>query len=467
MQASVSKPFDPSYFRLRTSDLDPASLAAFRILFGLLMAASTVRFMALGWIDEFYVAPAFHFTWDALPWVSALPAPWMYALFLALVVLALAIAAGVYYRVSAALFFAGFTYVELIDKTTYLNHYYLVSLLSGLLVVLPAHAIWSVDAWRRGAAAPRTIPAWTVNLLRFQIGVVYFFAGLAKVNGDWLLDAQPLRIWLAAASDTPILGPLFAQLWVAYAFSWGGAAYDLTIVFFLLWRRTRPVAYATVILFHAMTALLFPIGMFPWIMIVVTTIFFPPDWPRRWVHAIGAPGRPEGRPLRARGASLDRGALSGPPRTTDGPAMPTLTAALIATYVLVQLALPLRSYWPGADPAWTYRGFNFAWRVMLVEKAGHTELIAEDRATGRRWPIRMRDYVTERQEKMMAQDPFMIRTLARHVAADLRARGIGDVEVRADSFAALNGHPLQRLIDPDVDLSAALPANWIVPLDRH
>jgi hypothetical protein len=147
--------------------------------------------------------------------------------------------------------------------------------------------------------------------------------------------------------------------------------------------------------------------------------------------------------------------------------VPRLTAALIALYVVVQLALPLRSYWPGADPAWTYRGFNFAWRVMLVEKAGHTDLFAGDRATGRRWPIRMRDYVTERQEKMMAQDPFMIRALARRVAVDLRARGVTDVAVRADSFAAINGHPLQRLIDPDVDLSAALPPNWIVPLDRH
>src|SRR5262245_56048989 len=145
------------------------------------MAVSTVRFMVLGWIDEFYVAPTFHFTWDPFPWVAPLPAPWMYALFAALVVLALALAIGFQYRVSAALFFAGFTYVELIDKTTYLNHYYLVSLLSGLLVVLPADAIWSIDAWRR-RDVERTIPAWTIYLLRFQIGVVYFFAGLAKIN---------------------------------------------------------------------------------------------------------------------------------------------------------------------------------------------------------------------------------------------------------------------------------------------
>jgi hypothetical protein len=128
--------------------------------------------------------------------------------------------------------------------------------------------------------------------------------------------------------------------------------------------------------------------------------------------------------------------------------------------------LPLRAYWPGIDPEWTYRGFNFAWRVMLVEKAGHTALTAMDRSTGRQWPVRMRDYVTQRQEKMMAQDPFMIRALARHVAADLCARGVAGAAVRADSFASLNGRPAQRLIDPGVDLAAALPRDWIVPLKR-
>jgi hypothetical protein len=152
--------------RLLWSAIDPASLAAFRILFGLVMAASTIRFIVLGWIDEFYVLPTFHFTWAPFPWIAPVPAMWMHVLFIALAVLAIGIAAGYRYRLCAALFFTGFTYVELIDKTTYLNHYYLVSLLSGLLVVLPANATWSVDAWRLPRVRAGSIPAWTINLLR-------------------------------------------------------------------------------------------------------------------------------------------------------------------------------------------------------------------------------------------------------------------------------------------------------------
>src|SRR5262245_65802994 len=176
--------------------IDSASLAAFRILFGAVMAASTLRFMALGWIDEFFVQPRFHFTWELFPSVAPLPAVLMYVLFVALVVCAVGIAIGYRYRLFALLFFLGFTYVELIDKTTYLNHYYLVSLLSGLLAVMPAHHLWSVDAIRSPAMWRPTVPAWTIYVLRFQIAVVYVFAGLAKINTDWLRDREPLRIWL-------------------------------------------------------------------------------------------------------------------------------------------------------------------------------------------------------------------------------------------------------------------------------
>jgi vitamin K-dependent gamma-carboxylase len=431
--------------RLLAAPVDPSSLALFRILFGAMMAAGMVRFMALGWVSELYVLPTFHFTWELFPWVRPLPGGLMHLLFAALVLLACGVAAGFYYRASIVLFFLGFTYVELIDKATYLNHYYLVSLFAGLLICLPAHRALSIDVWRRPELAARTIRSWTVNLLRFQIAVVYVFAGLAKINADWLLEAQPMRIWLAARSDIPFAGQLFTEPSVAYAFSWFGAVYDLTIVLFLIWHRTRLAAYVTVIVFHVMTAVLFPIGMFPWIMIVATSIFFPPDWPRAWF----------------------KGGVS--PATSEGFASHAITrktAALIALYAAVQIALPLRGYWPGVQPEWTYRGFNFAWRVMLAEKAGNTEFFVHDPSTGKSWPVPLRDYVTDRQAKMMAQDPYMVRALARHIASDLRRRGMAGVEVRAESFAVLNGRPVQRLIDPRVDLASPVPPDWIVPLNR-
>lgn len=66
----------------------------------------------------------------------------------------------------------------------------------------------------------------------------------------------------------------------------------------------------------------------------------------------------------------------------------------------------------------------------------------------------------------MAQDPFMVRDVARHIAGVLRARGLNRVVVRAESYASLNGRAAQLLIDPQVDLTGPLPADWIVPLRR-
>jgi hypothetical protein len=92
--------------------------------------------------------------------------------------------------------------------------------------------------------------------------------------------------------------------------------------------------------------------------------------------------------------------------------------------------------------------------------------MARDPASGKQWKVPLRDYITARQEKMMAQDPFMIRALARSVAADLESHGAAGAEVRAEAFATLNGRPLQRLIDPRVNLAGPDRADWIAPLKR-
>ena len=164
--------------------------------------------------------------------------------------------------------------MELIDQTAYLNHYYLIAdLTAGLMIFLP---VTGFGHSTRGETDLRleTAPAWTLNLLRFQVGVVYVFAGLAKWNADWLLHAEPLRIWLAARTDLPWIGPWLGQVWVAYAASWFGALFDTFIICLLLWRPTRKPAYALVIVFHLATLLLFNIGMFPWIMVAAATVFF-------------------------------------------------------------------------------------------------------------------------------------------------------------------------------------------------
>jgi vitamin K-dependent gamma-carboxylase len=448
--------------RFIASPIDIASLAAFRFLFGLMMAGGMIRFLAKGWVTQFYVTPKYYFSYPGFAWVHPWPDPLMHVHFVLLAVLALGIAIGFCYRFCAALFFLGFTYVELIDQTNYLNHYYLISLLSGLMIFLPAQRAWSVDAWRKPELRVDAVPAWTLNLLRFQIGIVYFFAGLAKLNTDWLFKAEPLSIWLAARSDLPVIGHLLGQHWVAYAASWFGAGFDLLIVFFLLWGRTRRIAYGLVILFHLMTWVLFNIGMFPWVMLVAATVFFSPDWPRqflfrscRWVVPFKNVQFSER--VRAFAASKNDACV------LAWRTQPSLLFVL-GVYAAIQLALPSRSFFFANPPAWSCTGFNCAWRVMIVEKTGYVEFNAFDPASGQRWEISAEDYLTPRQDALMAQDPDLIRAMARHLAADLKTHGFKQIQIRADAFATLNGRPSQRLIDPNVDLASRVPKGWILPM---
>ena len=375
----------------------------------------------------------------------------MYLHFAFLGLASLGVALGYRYRTSAAAFFVLFTYVELIDKTTYLNHYYWMSLTSLLMIFLPLHRSVSIDAWRRPEPEPATVAASVIWALRAQVAVVYVFAGLAKINPDWLLYAQPLRIWLYNSGDVALIGPLLRQPWAAYLASWAGAAYDLTIVGWLLWPRTRLLAYAAVVVFHLATWVLFPIGLFPWVMMAATLIFFPPDWPRRLLRWTGL------------------GAESSPPADPGVPGsaqVSRIAVAALALFALAQLLIPFRHWLYPGNVRWNEEGYRFAWRVMLTEKTGEAQFHVSDPTTGQHWVVSPDQFLTPLQAERMAYQPDMILETAHLIARDYARQG-RDVEVRAEVFVAFNGRQAARLIDPNVNLAQVehglAPKPWILP----
>jgi hypothetical protein len=398
---------------------DTRVLAAYRIAFGAVMLYSTIRFAANGWIADFYIRPKYHFSYLGMGWVRPLPGDGMYWLFALMAVCAAGVMVGGLYRPAILTFTAVFTYVELIDKAFYLNHYYLVSVMGCLMIGVPLNRRWAVDSWLRPALRADSAPRWALTVLRVQIGLVYFYAGVAKLHGDWLIEALPLRMWLPARADLPVIGPLLEQRWVAYAFSWAGAAYDLTIPFWLSWRRSRPFAFAAVIGFHAMTAILFPvIGVFPLVMLACSVVFLP-----------------------SRAVSVT---LSRP------------FPALIGVFLVIQAILPLRHYLYPGDVLWTEEGFRFSWRVMLVDKVGDVLFTLKDRESGAVWYAFPDEYLTPLQARQMAFQPDMILQFAHHLADQ---HG-GNVAVYAEAYVGMNGRPARLIIDPTVDLAAQPDSLW-------
>ena len=412
-------------------------LVRFRIAFGLLMFASLIRFWYRGWIETIYITPSFHFSYSGFEWVRSLGNPGMYILFSVVIISSLLIALGLFYRIASVLFFIGFTYIELIDVTTYLNHYYFISLIAFLMIWLPANRKFSGDVYFKMVRSSAVVPAWTVNIIRFQLAVVYIFAGLAKLNYDWLIEAQPMKTWLPAKSHLPVIGPLLYKEWVAYLFSWFGAAYDLFIVFFLINKKTRPVAYFFVIIFHIATAIFFPgIGMFPYVMIASTLIFFP-------------------------GKEIEANVASTPIR------YPRFIPYALLVYAFIQILIPLRFLMYPGKLFWHEEGYRFSWRVMLMEKAGAAYFKVKEKSSGRRYEINNSEFLTPLQEKMMSTQPDMIVKYAKYLADVFRQRGVNDPEVSAEIYVTLNGARSQLFVDSTVNLAAQKTGwhhyDWVLP----
>jgi hypothetical protein len=460
-QSRPRRLFQIALYRL-FQPVDGASLAVFRMLFGSLLLWEVYRYFSYGWIERYYMQPGFHFTWLGFGWVEPWPGNWMKVHFAVLGALAACIALGLAYRLVAPLFFLGFTYVFLLEQARYLNHFYLICLLALLLAVVPAHRVWSLDALLTRPRWPETVPAWSLWLLRAQIGLVFFFAGVAKLNGDWL-RGEPLRAWLADRTDFPVLGRFFTEDWAAYLFSYGGLFFDLLVVPFLLWPRTRPFAFLAAVSFHSINSELFTIGIFPWLALGTALLFFPPDWPRlSWLRARLQRRRPPQQQLITPGPS--------PPRGWRLSRARTLLVGGLAAYLVVQILLPLRHFAIPGNVSWTEEGHQFSWHMKLRDKESDARFrIVDSRTGGAGIVVDPARFLTDWQEDKMASRPDMLVQFSYELERQARTSGLGEVAVHAEVTSSLNGRTPQRLVDPNVDLtkierSPFGGADWIEPL---
>ena len=434
-----------------------STLAFFRLAFGLIMVLSLIRFASYGWIEKFYIQPLFHFTYYGFNWVKPI-GNLIYFLFIICGIAAFCVSIGYRYRLAIITFFLSFSYIELIDKTTYLNHYYFISVVSFVLIFLPANAYFSVDAYRNPKIAFEKIPRWTIDILKVLLGIVYFYAGLAKINSDWLFKAMPLKIWLPNNASLPFVGSFFNENWLHFAFSWAGMIYDLSIVFLLLYKRTRIFAFVIVVIFHALTRFLFPIGIFPYVMIVSSLIFFDAGFHQKCLRIIS-------KLIRLNAAIFDNGKV----KIQNFTIAYKTRLIIIMSFLVTQLLLPFRYLAYPNELFWTEEGFRFSWRVMLMEKAGYTEFTVTDAKTRKTIKVINSQFLTPFQEKQMAFQPDFILEYAHFLRDYYQSIGFNDPEVYVNSYVALNGRLSQKYIDPKINLAKENETlhhkTWILPFN--
>ena len=354
----------------------------------------------------------FHMPYEGLEWLPMLPAQWMYALVGILILAGVSMAAGLCYRVSSATVFLVWAYFFAVEstRTYWQSHYYIELLTTFLLVWMPAANRWSLDrliqtrreraqsngndverevdrpAAGRHEPMPGTVPFWTIFLLRGQLVIAYFYAGVAKLSKDWLLDAAPVRWFLA---DHGVLTPYAKFLspeqlefgnrivhseGLAYFLSYTGAVFDLVIGFLLLWRRTRIFGLILMLIFHASNHLFLfdDIGWFPLVGATTALIFLEPDWPDRmwaWIRrpylqkpdwgwaTVGAVVFP------GVGATLGWSLKPTERPSTGQFALGKFVVPFVIGWLVWQSVLPLRHNFIEGDGRITYEGFSFSWRL--------------------------------------------------------------------------------------------------------
>lgn len=438
-------------------------LVYLRIAFGAVMIYEVWRFFDLDLIHYYYILPKIHFTYTAFEWVKPWSGQGMYWHFYGLGALALLIMTGMLYRISIILFFCGYTYVFLVDKATYQNHYYFICLLSFLMIFLPANQAFSVDALFQPKIASRTAPSWSLWIIRAQIGIVYFFGGIAKLNQDWLVDAQPLKIWLGYVTDFPVMGRYFTEPWAPYLFSYGGLILDLFVVPALLWRRTRWLALLLAIGFHLTNSKLFNIGVFPVLMIALTPIFLP----AHWFPWIGFENKQESATQRVVNLSFsfwDKSEFRtyAKPQKYYAPLY-----GFFAIWFLVQILLPLRHFTTPDNPSWTENGHRFAWHMRLRNKDTRNVFItAYNPQNADTWLIEPRDYLPRTQTRRMLIRPDMIHQFVLAIADEYQAEHGQTIEIYISLEVSLNGRDYQLFLDPNVNFANPdlKPYEQVLPL---
>ncbi|MBK9247771.1 MAG: HTTM domain-containing protein [Ignavibacteria bacterium] len=483
------------------------SIVVFRISYGLIMLWEFIRYIDKDWIKKYYVDPQFHFTYEFFDWVKPWSGNGMELHFYAMVIFSLMIIFGLYYRTASVLMFLSFTYVFLLEQARYLNHFYLVVLVSFLMIFIPAGRAYSLDAMRKKQTKSTLIPRWCLILLQFQLGAAYFFGGIAKLNNDWLFLAEPLKHWLAENKNYPIIGQLFTEPWVAYFMSWNGMFLDILAPFLLLYRKTRPYMFAAILCFHFINDRLFSIGIFPWFMILVSTIFFPSDWFTRMMQVYSTAGKQRTYGILGMitttalclylhpkfeiiptliaafsGAVLvwlfiDRSASDEQTVTEKSEAASTQfkfssgIVSLLALWVILQCIIPLRHFGIPGNSSWTEEGHRFSWHMKLRGKSAIVKFYAYDPITHKKFEIETPNFLKRWQADKMSTRPYMIHQYAQHLDDIIQKSNKGSFEIRAEAYVSMNYRPAQLIIDTTINLAkqeySDLRSNhWILPLDE-
>lgn len=425
--------------------IDNSSLIVFRIFFGLLCFLESVGAIFTGWVKRTLIDPDVTFNFIGFDWLQPLPGDWMYVYYAIMGGFGLLIMLGYKYRLSTLAFAIMWTATYLMQKSAYNNHYYLLFILSFLMVLLPAHTYKSLDAKYNPSIVTNHMPNWCRWIIIGQLFILYSYASLAKIYPDWL-DTTVIALLMKPRANYPVIGELLQTQPIHYFIAYGGILFDGLIIPLLLWKKTRRYAFITAVFFHLFNSIVFGIGIFPYLALAFSLFFFKPETVRNLFL--------KSKPL------YDKGEIIIPKH-----AKPIQLAFIV--YLVIHLVLPLRHYYFTDNVLWTEEGHRLSWRMMLRSKKGFAKFKIENHSTGEVFDVDLKQYLTLKQRRAIATKPDFIWQFAQRLKEEYLNKG-ESISVYANVRVSVNGRPYRKFIDESVDLAAEpwqplVHSHWILP----
>ena len=411
--------------------VDNAPLIVFRIFFGFLMACESFGAIITGWVKNVLITPKFTFSFIGFEWLQPLPGNGMYFYFALMGTFGLLIMLGFRYRIAIISFTLLWAGVYFMQKSAYNNHYYLVLLISFLMLFLPANKDLSLDTKFGKVKTENQIPYWIIFLFICQVTFVYVYAAIAKFYPDWL-DGTFTKNLLQGSTESPFFKELFSEKWFYMFIAYAGIAFDLFIVPFLLFKRTRTLALIASLVFHLFNSITLQIGIFPFFALTFALFFYPPITSRKLFY-----------PKR-----LKKDFVILPFSNSNK----TIFYFLIIPYLIIQFALPLRHHFIAGDVLQTEEGHRMSWRMMLREKSGFIVFKVKNNTTNEVWTHSYYDDVTPKQANNLATKPDFIWQYCQRIKKQNEGK---DISIFVDCSISINRKEYRTLIDPNFDMAKA------------
>ena len=425
--------------------IDNSALIVFRIIFGLLCFLESVGAIFTGWVKKTLVEPQFTFNFIGFEWLQPLPGNGMYFYYAIMGLFGLLVMLGYRYRISIIAFTLMWSSTYLMQKSSYNNHYYLLMLLSGIMVFQPANKYLSMDAKRNPSIVSISMPQWCSWVFILQMLIVYTYAAINKVYPDWL-NLNVMKILMEGKKHYFLIGGLLQESWLQYFLAYGGILFDGLVIPLLLIKKTRKYAFFVSIFFHLFNSFVFQVGIFPYLSLAFILFFFS----QKTIHRIFLKKKP----------FYDETEIVIPKSSL-------IFKGIFIIYFIIQIILPIRHHFIKGNVFWTEEGHRLSWRMMLRTKQGFATYTVKNIKTGKKEIIKLADYLSPKQQNSASTKPDVIWQFAQRLKDIYKQKG-QDVSVYVSSNVSLNGEKFKPLIDSTTDLTKVpwepfKHSDWILP----